>query len=142
LAFCSNLDRNGLAGVATCNQYARMFCGRYPYKPCIPSDSDATRRDDTVISTYKPAQEESHELLCTGLELAAQLRVRLPRTAILLMSGRIGGVPSETLKRLDIRVFINKPLPLKALRQAVIGLVREPVARLTGPEHSFGREGN
>jgi CheY-like chemotaxis protein len=79
---------------------------------------------------------------CTGLELAAQLRVRLPRTAILLMSGRIGGVPSETLKRLDIRVFINKPLPLKALRQAVIGLVREPVARLTGPEHSFGREGN
>lgn len=67
---------------------------------------------------------------CTGLELAEELRALLPRTAILMMSGRIESLPQDVLKRIDIRVFINKPLPLRALREAVTQLVREPVARV------------
>jgi DNA-binding response OmpR family regulator len=76
---------------------------------------------------------------CTGIELAEELRALLPRTAILLMSGRIESLPQETLRRIDIRVFINKPLPLRALREAVTQLVREPVARVANaPDWSGG----
>ncbi len=66
----------------------------------------------------------------TGVELAERLRAQFPELAILMMSGRIDGLSEETLKRLGITVFVNKPLPLSPLRQAVLKLVRAtPVDR-------------
>ncbi|HZQ01033.1 MAG TPA: response regulator [Reyranella sp.] len=60
----------------------------------------------------------------TGVELAGALRAALPETAILMMSGRIDGLSEQTLAKLGITVFLNKPLPLGPLRQAVLKLVR------------------
>jgi CheY-like chemotaxis protein len=70
----------------------------------------------------------------TGVQLAEQLRALLPETAILLMSGRIDGLSEKTLQALGITVFVNKPLPMGALRQAVLKLVRNgPVIREDQP---------
>jgi DNA-binding response OmpR family regulator len=60
----------------------------------------------------------------TGVELAEKLRALLPETAIIMMSGRIDGLSERTLHSIGITVFVNKPLPLSALRQAVLKLVR------------------
>ncbi len=60
----------------------------------------------------------------TGVELAARLRGRLPDMAIIMMSGRIDGLSEQILAAIGIKVFVNKPLPLGALRQAVLKLVR------------------
>jgi DNA-binding response OmpR family regulator len=65
----------------------------------------------------------------TGVELAEQLRGMLPSLAILMMSGRIDGLSEQTLSKLGITVFVNKPLPLGPLRQAVLKLVRGDMAR-------------
>ena len=59
----------------------------------------------------------------TGVELAAHLRELLPDTAILMMSGRIDGLSEETLQQLGITIFVNKPVPLGPLRQAIMKLV-------------------
>lgn len=59
----------------------------------------------------------------TGVQLAEALRALLPSTAILIMSGRIDGLSEETLQALGITVFVNKPVPLGPLRQAVVKLV-------------------
>jgi DNA-binding response OmpR family regulator len=63
---------------------------------------------------------------CTGLELAERLRALLPQTAILMMSGRLEGLSEETLRRIGIKAFVNKPVPLRALRQAVVQLSQKP----------------
>ncbi len=60
----------------------------------------------------------------TGVELAERMRALLPETSILMMSGRIDGLSEQILTRLGITVFVNKPLPLAPLRQAVLKLVR------------------
>lgn len=60
----------------------------------------------------------------TGVELAARLRTRLPDMAIIMMSGRIDGLSEQILAAVGIKVFVNKPLPLGALRQAILKLVR------------------
>jgi CheY-like chemotaxis protein len=60
----------------------------------------------------------------TGVELAARLRALLPDAAIILMSGRIEGLPQQILETIGIKVFVNKPLPLRVLRHAVLKLVR------------------
>jgi CheY-like chemotaxis protein len=68
----------------------------------------------------------------TGVQLAERIRAFLPYTAILMMSGRIDGLSEQTLAALGITVFVNKPLPLGPLRQAVVKLVRAgPVDRRT-----------
>jgi DNA-binding response OmpR family regulator len=59
----------------------------------------------------------------TGVQLAEALRALLPSAAILIMSGRIDGLSEETLHALGITVFVNKPVPLGPLRQAVVKLV-------------------
>jgi hypothetical protein len=41
------------------------------------------------------------------------------------MSGRIDGLSEETLQALGITIFVNKPVPLGPLRQAVVKLVAE-----------------
>jgi CheY-like chemotaxis protein len=61
----------------------------------------------------------------TGLALAERLRAILPHTAIMLASARVEGLSEETLKRVRITVFLNKPLPLNPWRQAVMKLVKE-----------------
>ena len=71
----------------------------------------------------------------TGVQLAEQLRALLPELAILMMSGRIDGVSETTLRELGITVFVNKPLPLGPLRQAVVKLVRN------GPPNPTMRSG-
>jgi DNA-binding response OmpR family regulator len=60
----------------------------------------------------------------TGVQTAEQLRAILPSASILMMSGRIDGLSEKTLADLGITVFVNKPVPLGALRQAVVKLVR------------------
>jgi DNA-binding response OmpR family regulator len=60
----------------------------------------------------------------TGVQLVEQFRTFLPQTAIIMMSGRIDGLAEQTLEKLGITVFVNKPLPLAPLRNAVLRLVR------------------
>jgi len=64
----------------------------------------------------------------TGVQLAGRLRTLFPAMAILITSGRIEGLSEETLKEIGITVFVNKPVPLGPLRQAVLRIARsEPV---------------
>jgi DNA-binding response OmpR family regulator len=64
----------------------------------------------------------------TGVQVAEQLRAISPAIAILITSGRIEGLSEQTLQTLGITVFLNKPLPLGPLRQAVVRLARsQPV---------------
>ena len=72
-----------------------------------------------------------------GVELAKELRALLPEVKIILMSGRIEGLSEQTVQKIGITVFVNKPLPLGALRQAVLKLVRtDPVGRGARPRTS------
>jgi DNA-binding response OmpR family regulator len=60
----------------------------------------------------------------TGVQLAEQIRKLLPNSAIMMMSGRIDGLSEKTLAELGITTFVNKPVPLGPLRQAVVKLVQ------------------
>ena len=60
----------------------------------------------------------------TGVEVAEKLRELLPQTAIIMMSGRIDGLSEQVLQSIGITAFVNKPLPIGALRQAVLRLAR------------------
>lgn len=59
-----------------------------------------------------------------GVELAEAIRALLPDSAIIMMSGRIEGLAELTLEKIGISVFVNKPVPLGPLRQAVQRLVK------------------
>jgi hypothetical protein len=67
-----------------------------------------------------------------GVELAGHLRAFLPETTIIMMmSGHIEGLSEKILETIGITVFVNKPLPLRALREAVLKLVRStPVDKM------------
>lgn len=86
--------------------------------------------DGTVALRYAPQLRPRVAVLdynlpdTNGVQLAAQLRAVLPDTAIILMSGRIEGLSEQTLREIGITVFVNKPVPLSALRQAVLRLVQ------------------
>jgi two-component system cell cycle response regulator DivK len=69
----------------------------------------------------------------TGVQLAEALRALLPSAAILIMSGRIDGLSEETLQALGITIFVNKPVPLGPLRQAVQKLVIDSTKGQTAP---------
>jgi DNA-binding NtrC family response regulator len=60
----------------------------------------------------------------TGVQLAHELRKILPHASILVMSGRVDGLSEKTLEKSDITVFLNKPVPLRVLREAVLKLAR------------------
>lgn len=75
----------------------------------------------------------------TGVQLAEKLRAAYPEMAILIASGRIEGLSEQTLKALGISVFVNKPLPLGPLRQAVLRLARSaPVNRIEQQQRTSG----
>ncbi len=59
-----------------------------------------------------------------GVQLAEQMRALLPDSAILMMSGRIDGLSEKTLADLGITTFVNKPVPMAPLRQAIVKLVQ------------------
>jgi DNA-binding response OmpR family regulator len=71
-----------------------------------------------------------------GVQLAELLRPILPQTAIIMMSGRIDGLSEQTLAKLGITVFVNKPLPLGPLRQAVLKLVQSAPNDRGGPRQT------
>lgn len=60
----------------------------------------------------------------TGVQLAKELRKILPDVVILIMSGRIDGLSEKDLEKSNITVFLNKPVPPRALREAVLKLAR------------------
>ena len=60
----------------------------------------------------------------TGVEVAERLRALSSDIAILIASGRIERLPEHTLHKIGINAFVNKPLPLVPLRQAVLRLAR------------------
>lgn len=59
-----------------------------------------------------------------GFLVAKKFETLCPGTAVILMSGRIDGASEDLLKATASRAFINKPIPLSALRQAVLRLLR------------------
>ena len=60
----------------------------------------------------------------TGVEVARRLRSILPNLAIMMVSAKVGGLEEETLRQIGITAFLNKPLPLRPWRQAVLRLVQ------------------
>jgi DNA-binding response OmpR family regulator len=72
----------------------------------------------------------------TGVDLAEKLSAFLPDTAIIMMSGRIDGLSEKTLEEAGITVFVNKPLPLAPLRNAILKLAH---ARPCASEHHHQR---
>lgn len=72
----------------------------------------------------------------TGVELAEKISAILPGTAIIMMSGRIDGVSEQTLEQAGIAVFVNKPLPLAPLRNAIVKLAH---SRPSASEHHHRR---
>jgi DNA-binding response OmpR family regulator len=59
-----------------------------------------------------------------GVELSRQIRERLPSLPIIMMSGAIGDVEQATLEKIGIKVFVNKPVPLRSLVRAVMQLLQ------------------
>ena len=56
-------------------------------------------------------------LLDYNLPDTTGVRAFLPETVIIMISGRIDGLPEKTLETIGITVFVNTPLPLGALRR-------------------------
>jgi DNA-binding response OmpR family regulator len=61
-----------------------------------------------------------------GLDLVPRLRARWPEAEFIMVSGNVAGVPESLARSSGIRLFLNKPVPLRALCQAVHRLVRQP----------------
>ena len=60
-----------------------------------------------------------------GIRLIRQLGEMWPDTTFLVISGQVAGISAEMARQLRIHAFLNKPLPMRALAQAVERLVRE-----------------
>ena len=66
-----------------------------------------------------------------GIQLVRQLGQFWPETTFLVVSGQVGGVSAELAKQLRIHAFLNKPLPMRALAQAVERLIHTARERKT-----------
>lgn len=64
-----------------------------------------------------------------GLELIRQLGEAWPDTTFIAMSGDVGGISEDVARQLRIKAFLNKPLPMRVLAQAVERLVRSSSGR-------------
>jgi DNA-binding response OmpR family regulator len=60
-----------------------------------------------------------------GVELSQKIRQILPDLPIIMMSGAIGSMEQELLEKIGVRVFVNKPVPLRSLLRAVVQLMQE-----------------
>jgi len=60
-----------------------------------------------------------------GVELSQKIIQVVPDLRIIMMSGAIDSLEQEMLKKIGIKVFVNKPVPLKALLRAVLQLLQE-----------------
>ena len=59
-----------------------------------------------------------------GLNLIRKLGDAWPDTTFIAMSGDVGGISEDAARQLRIKAFLNKPLPMRVLAQAVERLVR------------------
>ena len=59
-----------------------------------------------------------------GFDLIRQLGDAWPDTTFIAMSGDVGGISEDMARQLRIKAFLNKPLPMRVLAQAVERLVR------------------
>ena len=64
-----------------------------------------------------------------GLDLIRRLGEAWPDTTFIAMSGDVGGISEDVAKQLRIKAFLNKPLPMRVLAQAVERLVRSSGGR-------------
>ncbi len=69
-----------------------------------------------------------------GLQLIRRLGDAWPDTTFIAMSGDVGGISEDTARRLRIKAFLNKPLPMRVLAQAVERLVCSSRGRPSEPE--------
>jgi ATP-dependent Lon protease len=70
-----------------------------------------------------------------GLGVARLLKELSPDITTIIMSGGIEGLPEHALEEFGILAFVNKPLPLNLLRQAVQRLIqKKPTARSASPQ--------
>jgi DNA-binding NtrC family response regulator len=60
-----------------------------------------------------------------GVELSQKIIQVVPGLKIIMMSGAIGSLEQEMLEKIGVRVFVNKPVPLRALLRAVLQLLQE-----------------
>lgn len=59
-----------------------------------------------------------------GLDLIRRLGEAWPDTTFIAMSGDVGGITEDAARQLRIKAFLNKPLPMRVLAQAVERLAR------------------
>ncbi len=64
-----------------------------------------------------------------GLLLIRQLGKVWSDTTFIAMSGDVGGISEDMARQLRIKAFLNKPLPMRVLAQAVERLVRSSRGR-------------
>ena len=69
-----------------------------------------------------------------GFNLIRQLGKAWPQTTFLVISGDVGGISEDMARQLRIHAFLNKPLPMRVLAQAVERLVRRSCERTMEPE--------
>lgn len=60
-----------------------------------------------------------------GVQLSQKILQQLPGLPIIMMSGAIGDLEQATLEKIGIKVFVNKPVPLRSLLRAVLQLLQE-----------------
>ena len=60
-----------------------------------------------------------------GVELSQKIIQIVPGLQIIMMSGAIGSLEQALLEKIGVRVFVNKPVPLRSLLRAVVQLMQE-----------------
>jgi DNA-binding response OmpR family regulator len=76
-----------------------------------------------------------------GVTVAERIRRLSPETAMLMMSGRIDGLPEPTLRKVGLYSFVNKPVRPSQLLSSVRRMVRAAAQTglpATAPQKWFG----
>ena len=61
-----------------------------------------------------------------GIQLAQAIRERALDLPIIMMSATNANPEEQTLRKLGVRLFMQKPVPLPPLHQAIVRLLRAP----------------
>ncbi len=59
-----------------------------------------------------------------GVQLSQKILQQVPNLPIIMMSGAIGELEQATLERIGIKIFVNKPVPLRSLLRAILLLLK------------------